>query len=291
MLFFCGLGLGDAEDITVKGLKIVKEAKIVYLESYTSILTVGKEELEKFYGRELIVADREFVEQQADEILENAKENDVAFLVVGDPFGATTHSDLILRAIESNVPYRVIHNASIMNAVGCCGLQLYSFGETITIPFWTDDWQPDSFYDKIKRNRERGLHTLCLLDIKMKEQTVENLIRGRKVYEPPRFMSVNQAASQLMQIIVKKKEAGDTELGYSEDTQCVGLARVGSDNQKIVVASLNRMASTDAEVDLGGPLHSMVIPGTELHPLELDMLRIYAHDKPEFDQIFSHIKK
>ena len=38
MLYFVGLGLGDAKDITVKGLEVVKEAKKVYLEHYTSIL-------------------------------------------------------------------------------------------------------------------------------------------------------------------------------------------------------------------------------------------------------------
>ena len=45
MFYLIGLGLGDAEDITVKGLKIVKNAKRVYLEAYTSILTVGKDAL------------------------------------------------------------------------------------------------------------------------------------------------------------------------------------------------------------------------------------------------------
>ena len=45
MLYFIGLGLGDAEDVTVKGLKIIKRASRVYLEAYTSILTVGKEAL------------------------------------------------------------------------------------------------------------------------------------------------------------------------------------------------------------------------------------------------------
>ena len=45
MLYFIGLGLGDAQDITVKGLEVVKKAKRVYLEAYTSILTVGKEGL------------------------------------------------------------------------------------------------------------------------------------------------------------------------------------------------------------------------------------------------------
>jgi hypothetical protein len=35
----------------------------------------------------VILADRETVEQGADQILEAAKSSDVAFLVVGDPFG------------------------------------------------------------------------------------------------------------------------------------------------------------------------------------------------------------
>ncbi len=43
------------------------------------------------------------VEQAADDILKEALEGDVAFLVVGDPFGATTHSDLLLRAHEMRV--------------------------------------------------------------------------------------------------------------------------------------------------------------------------------------------
>lgn len=103
------------------------------------------------------------VEQNADEILRNSNENDVALLVVGDPFGATTHTDLLLRAAEKQIKYQIVHNASIMNAIGCCGLQLYNFGETISIPCWSDTWQPDSFYDKIEKNMKNGMHTLCLL--------------------------------------------------------------------------------------------------------------------------------
>lgn len=95
--------------------------------------------------------------------MNDAENVDVALLVVGDPFGATTHTDLIIRAKEKNIKFQVVHNASIMNAVGCCGLQLYSFGETISIPYWDDTWQPDSFYDKIASNVKNGFHTLCLL--------------------------------------------------------------------------------------------------------------------------------
>ncbi|XP_057289674.1 diphthine methyl ester synthase-like isoform X2 [Hydractinia symbiolongicarpus] len=200
MLYLVGLGLGDSKDITVKGLEIVKKAHKVFLEAYTSILKGGKEELETFYGREVVLADRTLVEEEADEILSQAKENDVVFLVVGDPFGATTHTDLIIRARKKEIQYKVVHNASIMNAVGCCGLQLYNFGETVSIVMWSENWKPDSFYGKIIENKKRGLHTLCLLDIKVKEQTIENMIRGRKIYEPPCYLTAQDAMQQLLYV-------------------------------------------------------------------------------------------
>lgn len=152
VFYIIGLGLGDEKDITVKGLEIIKGCDEIYLESYTSILSVKKEQLEKFYGKKLIEADRETCEETIDKILENlakTPEKNMAFLVVGDPFCATTHSDLFLRATQLGIKVEVVHNASIINAVGCCGLQVYRFGETISIPFFTEKWRPYSFYDKI----------------------------------------------------------------------------------------------------------------------------------------------
>lgn len=61
------------------------------------------------------------------------------------------------------IDVKIVHNASVMNAIGICGLQLYRYGETVSIPFFTNTWRPDSFYEKIQRNRSMGLHTLCLL--------------------------------------------------------------------------------------------------------------------------------
>ncbi|XP_062835598.1 diphthine methyl ester synthase isoform X2 [Anolis carolinensis] len=226
--------------------------------------------IEEFYGKELILADRDVVEQEADTILEDAHLCDVAFLVVGDPFGATTHSDLVLRAVKLGIPYQVIHNASILNAVGCCGLQLYNFGETVSIVFWTDTWKPESFFDKIVKNRRNGMHTLCLLDIKVKEQSVENLMRGKKIYEPPRYMTVNQAAEQLLAVVQNRQQQGE-EPEVTENTVCVGLARVGGADQKIASGTLQQMTT----VILGDPLHSLIITGT-LHPLEVDMLKLFA---------------
>ena len=44
-------------------------------------------------------------------------------------YRATTHTDLQIRAHQKGIKVEVIHNASILNAVGACGLQLYRYGE------------------------------------------------------------------------------------------------------------------------------------------------------------------
>lgn len=90
MLYIIGLGLGDAEDITCNGLSAVRKSDLVYLEHYTSILGGGVEyvkELESFYAKSIILADRTMVEQDSDKIIESARDKIVSFLVVGDPFG------------------------------------------------------------------------------------------------------------------------------------------------------------------------------------------------------------
>uniref|UniRef100_A0A8C1LKP4 diphthine methyl ester synthase n=1 Tax=Cyprinus carpio TaxID=7962 RepID=A0A8C1LKP4_CYPCA len=217
MLYFIGLGLGDAKYITVKGLEIVRQCSRVYLEDYTSIL---------WY-------------KDVDE--------------------ATTHSDLVLRALNAGIQYHVVHNASIMNAVGC-----------LSIVFWTDTWRPESFYDKIKKNRDMGPHTLCLLDIKVKEQSMKNLMRGRNIYEPPRYMTFAQAAEQLLEILQNQRDRGE-ELAMTQDTVCVGLAQIRAEVQTIHSGTLQELMSCD----LGGPLHSMIISG-HLHSLEVDMLKLFS---------------
>ena len=55
-----------------------------HLEAYL-LLGVPKERLEALYGREVVVADREFVEQGIDGMLNEALEMDVAFLVRAHP--------------------------------------------------------------------------------------------------------------------------------------------------------------------------------------------------------------
>ncbi|KAL8779796.1 MAG: hypothetical protein Q9213_006781 [Squamulea squamosa] len=264
MLFLVGLGLADETDITVKGLNVVKAANRVYLEAYTSILLVSKDKLESYYGRPIILADREMVESSSDEILAGAVTDNVAFLVVGDPFGATTHADLLLRARELKIPTKTIHNASVMSAVGSTGLQLYNFGQTVSMVFFTDTWKPSSFYNRVKENRRTGLHTLMLLDIKVKEQSMENLARGRKIFEPPRYMTAAQCAAQMLQI-----EEDRGEGAYGPDSLAVGVARLGADDQRMAAGTLEQIS----QCNLGPPLHSLVLLGKRVHDLERDYIR------------------
>ncbi|KAI8549513.1 hypothetical protein RHMOL_Rhmol06G0030500 [Rhododendron molle] len=271
MLYIIGLGLGNEKDITLRGLEAVKTCSKVYIESYTSLLSFGLSSdglstLEKLYGKPVTLADRETVEEKAAAILEEAQESDVAFLVVGDPFGATTHTDLVVRAKKLGVDVKVVHNASVMNAVGVCGLQLYRYGETVSIPFFTETWRPSSFYEKIQRNRALGLHTLCLLDIRVKEPTLESLCRGRKEYEPPRYMTIGTAIEQLLEV-----EQMCGESAYNEETLCAGFARLGSEDQMVVAGSMKQLLA----VDFGAPLHCLVIVG-ETHPVEEEMLGFYT---------------
>ncbi|GJJ08400.1 diphthine synthase [Clathrus columnatus] len=285
-----GRGLCDEKDISVKGLETVKKSTRVYLESYTSILLVQKERLESFYGKELILADRDMVETASDEILRDAATVDVSLLVVGDPFGgwhvrATTHTDILLRARSLGIPYRVIHNASIMSAVGTSGLQLYNFGQTVSIPFFTDNWKPDSWYNKIAENSKLGMHTLVLLDIKVKEQSEENLARGRKIYEPPRYMTIPVAVAQLREVEETRQE------GYLDPgkTIAVGLSRIGAgDDQRIVSGTLEDLHNADIDV-FGEPLHSMVIVGKRLHHLEAEYLRAYAINKENWNYVVENV--
>jgi diphthine methyl ester synthase len=98
----------------------------------------------------------------------------------------------------------------------------------------------------------------------VKEQSVENLARGRKIFEPPRYMSIATACEQLLEI-----EAEEGLRVCTSDTLAVGMARVGADDEKIVAGSLAELK----EVDFGGPLHSLILVGKNIHELEVEYLR------------------
>lgn len=265
VLTIVGLGLNDERDVTLRGLEAIREAHRVYLENYTAILNVDTNKLERFFEKPIVLADRDFVEKHAEAMIDEAKTKNVVCLVVGDPLCATTHCELFLRAKRGGVVVKVVHNASIMSAVATCGLQLYRFGETVSIPFFDDGWKPTSFYEKIKRNRENNMHTLCLLDIKVKEQTVENMMKGNNIYEPPRFMTVPDAVRQLLEAEKMRNDDGIAS------AMAFGLARIGADDQAVVSGTVGELA----KAHLGAPLHSLVLCAPELHEIEKEFAEMY----------------
>lgn len=267
VLHLVGLGLGDERDITLKGLEAVRKSKRVLMERYTSELGVAKERLEELYGKEVEEADRELVEQRSEEILDEARSQDMAFLVVGDVLSATTHAELLCRAREMGIGVNVVHNASIINAVGTCGLQIYRFGQAVSMVFFEGSWRPQSFYDRIKQNRSEGLHTLLLLDIRVKEPTMRALCRGTDEYLPPRYMTTADACKQLLEV---EEERGEEIV--PPHSLAIALARIGQESERICAASVRELSDENA-VAMGPPVHSLVLPANELHPIERRSIR------------------
>ncbi len=249
-LYLIGTGLNDEKDITVRGLEAIRACDEVYLENYTSLINCSVADLEKYYGRKIMVVDRRFVEQ-TDRLVTPAKNRDIALLVIGDPFGATTHIDLMLRCKKEGVGFRVINNASILTAVGITGLQIYKFGKTTSIPYPEKSFRPETSYEIIRQNKILGLHTLLLLDLKP---------------EQGRFMTVAEAIEILLDIESRKKQGVFTENAF-----CVGCARIGGEDFVV-------KAGTAAELrgcDFGKAPHCLIVPG-ELHFVEEDALKMWA---------------
>ena len=146
--------------------------------------------------------------------------------------------------------------------------------------FFTETWKPSSFYDRVKENRSIGLHTLILLDIKVKEPTLESLARGKPVYEPPRYMTAAQCASQML-----TTEEDRMENVYGCESLAVAVARLGSNDQRIVAGTLAQISA----VDMGKPLHSLILLGNRVHDLEKDFIRKFAVDVHSFDEVWKDL--
>ena len=249
-LHLIGLGLNNEKDITVHGLETVKRCDKIYLEGYTSLLQVSKEKLEKFYGKEIILANREMTEQGDEKIVSESAEMEVAFLIIGDVFSATTHIQLFKLAKEKGVKVEVINNASVLNAVGIVGLELYKYGKITSIPFIEDHPMLETPYNVLKDNLSLGLHTLFLLDLKP---------------ELDKFMTVNSALEILEKIEERKKEKI-----ISDETVVIGCARLGCDD---FIVKSGKLASIK-KCDFGGPLHCLIIPG-KMHFVEEEVMEMW----------------
>ncbi len=171
MLYFIGLGL-NVKQLTKEAEFALKNAKTIYVEVYTSMYSEGSlEELEKISGKEIIKIYRDETETNFEKIIESAKNEIIAFCVFGNITSATTHSILISDCIQNQIEYKLIPGISIFSVIPMLtGLQEYRFGRTVSIVKPLENYAPTSFIDWIIDNKQRGLHTLCLSDIKIDEK-------------------------------------------------------------------------------------------------------------------------
>ncbi len=170
LLFLIGLGLNE-KGISQEGLESVKKCSKIYLEDYTVEFPYSKENLRSALSVEVEDADREKVEQ-AQELVEEAKEQNVALLVYGSPLTATTHITLLQECKRQNIECKVIYNASVIDAVAECGLQLYKFGKIASIP----EFEANSFAEIVRENQRINAHSLILVDIGLEfEKAIERL--------------------------------------------------------------------------------------------------------------------
>lgn len=247
MLYLVGLGLHDEQDISLRGLQVLKGAEKIYAEFYTNFFSGSLKGIEALVGKKIEILKRQDIEEHAEEnLLKDSKEKRVVLLVPGDPMVATTHSDIILRAKKLGIETRIIHASSIYSAVAETGLQIYKFGRTTSLVFPEKSYFPTTPYEALKENLERGLHTLFLLDIKL---------------------TIAQGIQILLKIEKEKKQ--DV---FEEKTLCVGIARLGGDNSAIRTGTARELM----KFDFGSPPHALIVPG-KLHFIEEEMLALYRN--------------
>lgn len=227
MLYLIGLGLNE-NSLTLEAIEILKRCNKVYLENYTSIFKGDLRKIEKLISNKIIKVDRAFVETY------KVDEDDVAFLISGDVFSATTHISLFNDA--KNV--KVLNNASVITAVGITGLELYKFGKTASIPF--DNEKIESAFKILEDNKKINAHTLFLLDL--------DPSKGK-------FLSIKNG----IEYLEKRKFKG----------KVIGCARLGSDNFVVKYGDIKKIK----DYDFGEGPYCLIIPADKLHFMEEEVLR------------------
>ncbi len=248
MLYIVGLGPG-AGYLSLKALAALGRASKVYVDEYTSLVygdVVAV--LRSVSGGVVVPVQRRVLENESWRIVEEAREEDVAVAVPGDPLTATTHNALRLEALRRGVAVEVIPGVSgLQLVVAETGLSWYRFGRPVTLVRPEYGVKPYSVLDVIRGNLDRGLHTLLLLDLRLDEG----------------YMMTIPEAVDLLEEMAEEK-------GIRLDAVYVGVARAGFPDS-LCIAS--RRPGTLAEPRWPPPPHSIVVASTPLHPVEEESLR------------------
>ncbi len=248
-LTLVSIGLNSHKDLSLRAVEAARHADAVYAETYTMKLDTTPQQLSDTIGRPVQPLTRGLMEEDAEKLLREAENGDVAILVGGDTLTATTHISLVIDAARRGVPVKIVHGGSIITAVAETGLSLYKFGRTVTVPL-PEKGPVDTVIRTLRDNREQGLHTLILLDLDEPQR---------------RYLTVNQAITRL-------EATGE----FNMDTLLVAVARLGSENQVIRADTAKNLKTCD----FGDAPHTIVAPG-RLHFMEEEALKVLAGCPPE----------
>ncbi len=233
MLYLIGLGIGDENDLTLRGIEAAKKSAC-FIDMYTTKWLGDIKKIEKLIGKKIEAVNRSDLEEDIQNILNISKSGaDVAIFVGGDPLVATTHIDIVLEAKKRDIAIQIIHNSSIYSAIAETGLQIYKFGKTATIPH---SKQIQSVKDSVETNKKQGLHTLLLLDLNPE-------------------MSLKEGLEILREGSI-----------VNENEKVVVSSRLGSKDSKIHYKMLKSLT----DMDISGPC-AIIIPG-KLHFKEKEYL-------------------
>ena len=248
MLWFVGLGISGISELSDNTISVIKNADIVYLESFTSpISETEKEQLANMCDGEFKIAKRWLVED-GNEILENAKNREVVLISYGDPYIATTHLELKTRAVTDKIETKTIHSSSIVSSlIGEIGLQYYKVGKILTI--MNDPKSMITPYNTISNNLLSKMHSVILLEYN----------------EDKSFFLAPQDALSLL-LDAEKMQNGKV---ISLETFAIIASRIGKSDQNITSGKISNLIKKE----FGNPPHTIIIPGS-LHFTESNAVKI-----------------
>jgi len=265
------IGIGyKKEHINPEMLEIIKNSKEVFLEYYTSFYQTEFDELEKYLNKKINVVNREVIESQIeDKIINPAKNNDIALLVIGDPLVATTHTDLILRCKKLEVESKIYNNVSIANFITRTGLQFYKFGKITSIPFYNEKFMPRTPYLVFLENQKINAHSLFLLDLNPSNDIAyKGNIKYLKAYSALEFLL------EIPKLMLEYDEIEEKDTNIiTPQTKAVICSRLGFDDGKIIYSNIEKLIEYDKKNTLKEPL-CVIIP-SKLHEIEEEYLELF----------------
>lgn len=112
-------------------------------------------------------------------------------------------------------------------------------------------------------------------------QAFNQMLLTESIRHPaPKPQSQSQKPSQPSSDAEEEEEGEEEKDPYPSlmppsQTLAISLSRVGTPSQRLISGTLSELAALDEE-EFGGPLHSVVIVGKRLHPLELEYAGKFA---------------